>query len=103
MNTMIKAPTEWSAGQMLRVSALALALTLTACGGGGGGGTATSTQALVASVSPAAQALAGQIGPLLASGAPADVAAAADLLQVNADSLSAADFSTLLNAIAVVV
>jgi hypothetical protein len=81
MNTMIKTSAGWSVSKMLMVAVFAL--TLTACGGGGSGTTS----------------LVSQISSLIASGTAANLEAANDLLLNNQDSLSAADFEALMDAI----
>lgn len=92
MKTMMKVPQEWSASQMLKVAVLTFALTLTACGGGGGGGS-TNTNASVSVVA--------QINKLIASGKAADLETAMDLLLTNQDTLTAAQFEALMDAISV--
>lgn len=84
MKNMIKVPTGWTVNQMLKASVLSVALTLTACGGGGGSD-ATLVQ---------------QINSLIATGTPANLETAMDLLLSNQDNLSAADFEALQDAIA---
>lgn len=89
MKTMMKVPQEWNASQLLKVAVLTVALTLTACGGGGAGG--GSTQASVSIVN--------QIKTLIESGTAANLEIAMDLLLTNQDSLTAAQFEALMDAI----
>ena len=89
MNNMIKAPLEWNASQMLRVSVLALALTLTACGGGGGGGGA-----------PTAAQVTTTVTSMVAIG---DSIGAADYLLQYGDVLDATPYKNLMDSIAGIV
>lgn len=93
MTSMMKGPQEWNFSQMLKVAVLTFALTLTACGGGGGGGGNTNTNANVSVVA--------QINKLIASGTAADLETAMDLLLTNQDTLTAAQFEGLMDAISV--
>lgn len=92
MKTMIKIPQEVNVKQMLKVAILTFALTLTACGGGGG----SSSSATNASPSVVAQ-----INQLIATGKAADLETAMDLLLTNQDTLTAAQFEALMDAISV--
>ena len=94
MKTMMKVPQEGNVKQMLKVAILTFALTLTACGGGGGGGSSSSA-------TNASPSLIAQINQLIATGKPADLETAMDLLLTNEDTLTAAQFEAIMDAISI--
>lgn len=83
MKNMMKTSTGWNVSKLLMVAIFAF--TLTACGGGSSGTSQTLVQ---------------KVQALIATGNPADLETANNLVLDNQDNISAADFEALMDAIA---